>query len=114
MLRLSVMGHSKLLQPFINHFKSQPFYEIKSECSQSVVEATSELEEISAFFEFKNPLAQPLDRNAFWVEMKAQTGQTIRFELLDGNVVDMGDGTVVVYGKNYDIFSNKKPSTNNK
>ena len=40
MLRLSVMGHSKLLHPFINHFKSQPFYEIKSECSQAVVEAT--------------------------------------------------------------------------
>ncbi len=112
MLKLSVMGHSKLLHPFINHFKSQPFYEIKSECSQEVIEATSGLEEISAFFEFKIPLDKPRDRQSFWVHMKTLTGQEVRFELLDGNVVDMGDGTVVIYGKNYDIFSCKKPSTN--
>jgi|GEM_PF-6581829 len=114
MLKLSVMGHSKLLQPFIQHFKSQPYYEIKSECCQTIVEATSELEEISAFFEFKKPLFKTLPRDSFWVEMKAKTGKTIRFELLDGNVVDMGDGTVVIYGKNYDIFAHKKPSTNRK
>lgn len=110
MLKLSVMGHSKLLHPFINHFKNQPFYEIKSECSHAVVEASSGLEEVSAFFEFKPVLDQPRDRQSFWVEMKTKNGHELRFELLDGNVVDMGEGTVVIYGKNYDIFACQKPS----
>lgn len=111
MLKLSVMGHSKILHPFINHFKSQPYYEIKSECSQSVIEAASGLEEISTFFEFKTPLDKPRDRQTFHVQMKTKTGKEVSFELLDGSVVDLGGGTIVVYGKNYDIFSCKKPST---
>lgn len=108
MLKLSVMGQSKLLHPFMKHFKQQPFYDLKSECSRSVVDSTSGLEEICAFFEFNDGKANS-SRSCLWVNMKTPDGKEVRFHLLDGNVVDMGDGSVVIYGKNYDIFSCKKP-----
>lgn len=114
MLKLSVMGQSKLLQPFMDHFKTQPFYELKSECNQAVVEANTGLEEISTFFEFNEPSKISSKGQSFWVNLKTKNGKEIRFQLTDGSIVDMGQGTVIVYGKNYDIFACKKPPTDNK
>ena len=112
MLNLHISGPTDELKRFLNHFQSQSCHHISAPIH---IEADTDQTQKATFsFEFLHSLLKPSLWKGFWVELYTEDQEQIRIHLLDGDVVNMGNGCTLIYGKNYDIFEPKKtPYSNN-
>ncbi|SHE95269.1 hypothetical protein SAMN05444392_105103 [Seinonella peptonophila] len=111
MLNLSIAGPKEERKRFLDHFRVQPYYQLLSP------DGDYELKEDAATvvqFEFQHQVLKPSLRKSFWVELVTEDQEKLRIHLLDGNVINMGNGNTIIYGKNYDIFSPKKTHCSSK
>lgn len=101
MLTFQVKGPNEEVKAFLKHFEMQPYYQIMQNEEE-------ELESNTIQFRFLQTLLKPSLRQSFWVELTTLDQEKVRIHLLDGDVVNMGNGCTLIYGKNYDIFASKK------
>lgn len=105
MLKICVNGPEEELKMFLKHFQAQSCHQLSEPID---IDSTDNQHEANFSFQFLHHLLKPSLRKGFWVELCTEEQERIRIHLLDGDVVNMGNGCTLIYGKNYDIFAPKK------
>jgi len=103
MLTMVLKGKRCVLEGFVTHLKSQPFFEI-------ITENWTDREEV--VFDFTTNIFKPMIPKVCYVVLETMDGQAIQIELLGPVESRVTDHITQIKGFSYDVFA--APNANTK
>jgi hypothetical protein len=99
---MHIEGDVNEVVSFISYLQSQPQFKMKY---GKVERGDQEKSSITADLVFSTSLLKPTIRKNVCVELTTPAGQVIKIDLLDPEILKVGDSITHIKGLNYDIFS---------
>ncbi|SEN26546.1 hypothetical protein [Lihuaxuella thermophila] len=100
MLRLRVDGKCESVNHFMQDLKAQPQYQLLSE-SRLTEEDHRNNADVTVICYLDD---KPTQRKVCNLSLSTSSGREVKIEMLDCQIVEMGDGVTYIRGKVFDIF----------
>jgi hypothetical protein len=101
-MKIFVEGNMNEVASFVSYFQSQPYFKMQY---RKVQRSNQDEGGVVAEILFTTSLLKPSIRKNVCVELTTSTGQVVKIDLLDPEILKVGDCVTHVKGLNYDIFS---------